>query len=77
MPWNLSDVEVGDEIKVEVVNKHGDRNLDGCSIFGRVVEKIPSHRMVRLHTGWHVHTKDRLIYVHPTDTKENSNAQPD
>ncbi len=59
--WNLADVAVGDYIEVRIENKQGDRNLDGCVVYGRVKDIVPGHRMVRLDSGWCAHTKDTLI----------------
>ena len=59
--WNLNDVSVGDTIEVVVVNKRGDRNLDGARISGKIRDVVRSHNMVRLESGWCCHTKDRLI----------------
>ena len=59
--WNLNDISVGDTIEVEVVNKRGDRNLDGARIRGKIKDVIHAHNMVRLESGWCCHTKDRLI----------------
>jgi len=63
--WNLDDVSVGDYVKVEVVNKHGDRNLDGAQMDGIVTELVPSHNMARLDSGWCVHAKDKLVEHRP------------
>lgn len=59
--WSVSDVAVGDYIEVQVINKHGDRNLDGAIIKGTVKDLVPDHKMVRLESGWCCHTKDRLL----------------
>ena len=59
--WNLNDVSVGDSIEVEVINKRGDRNLDGARIGGTIKDIVESHDMVRLESGWCCHTKDRLV----------------
>ncbi len=59
--WNLEDIAVGDFIKVQVVNKRGDRNLDGMVMQGKVEELVQSHRFARLDSGWCAHTKDILL----------------
>ncbi len=59
--WNVEDMAVGDIIKVMVVNKKGDRNLDGVIISGRIKDLEPKYDMVRLESGWCCHTKDRLL----------------
>ena len=61
MSWKVSDVKVGDFISTKVVNKKGDRNLDGSIIEGKIVELVPSHNMVRLESGWCCHEKDELL----------------
>lgn len=61
MYWKVSDMRVGDFISVQVVNKKGDRNLDGTLIKGTIVELVPSHNMVKLESGWCCHTKDKLL----------------
>ena len=59
--WDIESVRPGDYIRVEVVNKRGDCNLDGATISGIVKEVVVSHRMVRLDSGWCCHAKDLLI----------------
>ena len=59
--WNLDDVEIGDFIKVQIINKRGDRNLDGAVMKGTIKELVPSHRFARLDSGWCAHTKDILL----------------
>ncbi|MEE9568333.1 MAG: hypothetical protein V3W37_03015 [Candidatus Binatia bacterium] len=59
--WNLDSVRVGDYVEVEVVNKYGDRNLDGMILKSMVTDLVPTHNMARLNTGWCIHTKDRLV----------------
>ena len=59
--WNVEDMTVGDTIKVMVVNKKGDKNLDGCILSGRIKDLKPEYDMVRLESGWCCHTKDRLL----------------
>ncbi len=59
--WKVENMEVGDYIEVQIVNKHGDRNLDGGILSGRIKDLVPSHNMVRLESGWCCHTKDRLL----------------
>lgn len=59
--FDLTDIAVGDFVTVEVVNKRGDRNLDGARLSGVVKELVPGHNMARLESGWCVHTKDRLV----------------
>lgn len=61
MVWALDDVAVGDFLRVQTINKRGDRNLDGAIHFGEVAELVPSHDFVKLKSGWCVHTKDRLL----------------
>lgn len=55
------EIGVGDFVRVVVVNKKGDRNLDGTVISGVVKDEVPSHNMLRLESGWCVHAKDRLV----------------
>jgi len=59
--WNLDEVKIGDFIKVQIVNKRGDRNLDGLVIKGIVKELVPTYRFARLDSGWCAHTKDILL----------------
>jgi len=59
--WKVEDMAIGDFLEVEVINKKGDRNLDGSIIRGTIVELVPSHNMVKLHTEWCCHTKDKLL----------------
>ena len=61
--WSLEDVSVGDYIEVQIVNKKGDRNLDGAILRGRIKDIVPAHSMVRLESGWCCHTKDRLLEI--------------
>lgn len=61
MNWKVDDVSVGDYIEVQVINKKGDRNLDGVIIYGKVKDLEPDYNMVRLESGWCCHTKDNLI----------------
>lgn len=66
--WNLADVEIGGEIEVQIVNKHGDRNLDGYYLKGKIVAIRPDYKFVKLDSGWCCHTKDRLVsYRSPGD----------
>ncbi len=59
--WKVSDMKVGDFISIRVINKNGDRNLDGTIISGIIKDLKPSHSMVWLESGWCCHTKDRLL----------------
>ena len=59
--WKVEDMEVGDYIEVQIINKHRDHNLDGCILRGNIKDVVPSHNMVRLESGWCCHTKDRLL----------------
>lgn len=59
--WNVNDMAIGDFIKVQVINKKGDRNLDGTIIKGKIKDLVASHNMVRLESGWCCHTKDKLL----------------
>ncbi|KKK94593.1 hypothetical protein LCGC14_2681250 [marine sediment metagenome] len=59
--WRVEDVQPGDYISVQISNPHGDRNLDGVILRGKVKDLVPSHRMIRLENGWCCHTKDRLL----------------
>ncbi len=71
MIWEISDMEIGDYIEVQVVNKKGDRNLDGSVIKGTIIEIVHSHDMVRLKSGWCCHTKDTLLeHVKKEDLQE-------
>jgi len=65
MSWDLSAVEVGDYIKVQIVNKKGDRNLDGGTLAGTIVEINSTYQQAQLDTGWCVHTKDTLLEHKP------------
>lgn len=68
MTWKLADVNVGDYIEVEIVNKHGDHNLDGMILKGTIKDVVSTHNMVRLESGWCCHTKDLLV-THKTVQK--------
>lgn len=59
--WRVEDVKIGDYISVKISNPHGDRNLDGVVLRGKITALYPSHKMVRLESGWCCHTKDRLL----------------
>jgi hypothetical protein len=59
--WKVEDMAVGDYISVQIINKHGDRNLDGCILSGKIKDLVLSHNMIRLESGWCCHTKDRLL----------------
>jgi len=59
--WKVEDMIAGDYISVQVINKKGDRNLDGAIISGKVKDLVPSYDMVRLESGWCCHTKDKLL----------------
>lgn len=59
--WNVEDMAIGDYISTGIMNKMGDRNLDGAVLRGTIVELVPSHNMVRLESGWCCHTKDKLL----------------
>ena len=65
--WVLNEVKVGDYIKVEIINKRGDRNLDGMNVSGRIRELVPDHSFARLDNGWCCHTKDRLVEHIPSE----------
>jgi hypothetical protein len=58
--WSVSDMEMGDTIKV-MVNNRGSRNLDGAIIGGTIKDLEPDYNMVRLESGWCCHTKDTLL----------------
>jgi hypothetical protein len=68
MMWNVENMSVGDYIEVQVINKRGDRNLDGAIIYGKIKDLVPSHRMVRLESGWCCHTKDELLKHVPAES---------
>lgn len=59
--WKVENMAIGDFIEVQVMNKKGDKNLDGMILRGIIKELSPSHNMVKLHTGWCCHTKDKLL----------------
>ncbi len=61
MYWLVEDMNIGDFIKVEIINETGDRNLNKERLSGKIKDLVPSHNMVRLESGWCCHTKDRLI----------------
>ena len=61
MSWKVSDMKVGDYLSTQVINKEGDRNLDGAIIRGTIKELVPSYKMVRLESGWCCHEKDELL----------------
>lgn len=61
--WKVEDTRIGDFIRVQIINKKGDRNLDGAIVEGKIKDLVPSHKMVRLESGWCCHTKD-LLLVH-------------
>ena len=67
--WNLNDVSKGDYIEVQVINKRGDRNLDGVIMFGKIKDIVTTHKMVRLESGWCCHTKDTLVKHIPANQK--------
>ena len=62
--WSVENMAVGDTIKVMVINKRGDHNLDGAIISGVIKDLEPSYKMVRLESGWCCHTKDKLLSHH-------------
>jgi len=68
--WKVEDMQVGDYIAVRVNNPHGDRNLDGVIIGGKIKDLEPSLNMVRLDTGWCCHTKDQLLGHVPTEAPQ-------
>ncbi len=59
--WCVSDVAVGDYIEVQIINKKGDRNLDGAVIRGVIKELHPDYKAVEVESGWWCHTKDKLL----------------
>jgi hypothetical protein len=59
--WEVSDMKVGDYIEVQIINKKGDRNLDGAILKGKIKDLEPSYKMVRLESGWCCHTEDKLL----------------
>jgi len=59
--WRVEDMQVGDFIRVRIINKRGDRNLDGMELSGKIKDLVQSHQMVRLESGWCCHTKDELL----------------
>ena len=59
--WKVEDMSVGDIIKIMIINKNSDRNLDGTILSGRIKDLVPKHNMVRLESGWCCHIKDRLL----------------
>lgn len=59
--WRIEDMEVGDYISTKVINKKGDRNLDGTIISGTITEIVKSHRYVKVDNGWGCHEKDELL----------------
>lgn len=63
--WEVSDMAVGDTVSVQIVNKKGDRNLDGGILEGKIKDLVPEYNMVRLESGWCCHTKDRLLKHEP------------
>ena len=70
--WHVEDTRIGDFIRVQIINKKGDRNLDGMILEGKIKDLVPSHGMVRLESGWCCHTKDLMLehnrQERPTDT---------
>ena len=72
MYWRVSDMRVGDFISTQVVNKKGDRNLDGSIISGKIKDLEPSYNMVRLESGWCCHTKDKLLEHTPQIGEPNT-----
>ena len=70
MAFDLRSLTVGDYVEVQIVNKSGDRNLDRVILKGTVKDTKPALNMARLHTGWCIHTKDRLL-VHRTQRSED------
>ena len=61
MSWKVSDVKIGDYIKIQIIHKEGDRNLDGFIIAGIVKELDPEYKMVKLESGWCCHEQDELL----------------
>lgn len=59
--WKIEGMAIGDYIEVQIINKKGDRNLDGMIKRGTIVELVPSYNMVRLESKWCCHTKDKLL----------------
>ena len=61
-------IEIGDYIECEIVNKKDDRNLDGGILRGIVIEKTAKHRQVKLESGWCCHESDLLrTHIKATD----------
>ena len=61
---SFDDIEIGDYIETQTINKKGDRNLDGMILRG-VVEEIEQCEnsygkwtQIRLDNDWRVHRKD-------------------
>lgn len=61
MSWKIEDMAVGDYIHTRIINKKGDRNLDGMEISGIITEIVESHRFVKVECGWGCHEKDELL----------------
>ena len=56
-----TDIEIGDYIEVMIINKKGDRNLDGNILKGEVVKLSPEYKQIELKSGWCCHSKDKLL----------------
>jgi len=74
MPFNVEHLAPGDRVRTQIVNKKGDRNLDGMYLTGTVVSLNMEHRFAKLDTGWCVHDKDNLIW-HRTAFDARANAR--
>lgn len=70
MNLNFDEVEVGDYVKCQTVNKKGDRNLDGQILFGIITEKNTKYRQIKLESGWCCHEKDLLLEHRPADKEQ-------
>jgi len=64
--WSLEGKKPSDRIKVRIVNKNGDRNLDGAILHGIIAEINEKYQFAKLKSGWCCHTKDDLLEYEPS-----------
>jgi len=58
---DYDEIEIGDYLECQIINKKGDRNLDGRILRGVVAEKYAPHRFVKFESGWCGHEPDKTI----------------
>ena len=55
---NLKDIEIGDYVKIEYTEG---RRMKGSSIKGKVIEITPTHRQIKVDSGWCAHAGDKIL----------------